>query len=208
MRVLCLFLVLAGYAAAGEYAVLASGARLRVDRHESSGNRVLLYLAGGVIELEAAGVSRFEQEDYAPPAAPPPSQPALQAPPPAVDTHGMIDQVARKYSLPPAFLDSVVKAESGYRADAVSPKGARGLMQLMPSTAAAYGIDPGNPVQNLDTGARYLSELLLKYRGGVWHALAAYNAGPGAVEKHSGVPPYRETREYILRIMRYWREAR
>ena len=203
MKVLCVFLALAGCAAAAEYAVLASGARLRVDRHEADGGKVRLYAGNGVTEVDAWQVSRFEQDDFVPPAPPAPA-PAAAAPAPA-DTPAMIDQVARKYNLPPDFLHSVVKAESDYRADAVSPKGAIGLMQLMPATARAYAADPANPIENLDTGARYLSELLLKYRGGVWHALAAYNAGPSAVDKYNGVPPYRETREYILRIMRYWR---
>jgi soluble lytic murein transglycosylase-like protein len=209
MRALCLLLCLAGYAGAAEYAVLSSGARLRVDRHEASGNRIRLYAGEGITELDAGQVCRFDPEDHVPPAAAPAAAviPAVPAPSP-VGAHAMVDQVARKYSLPPEFLHSVVRAESGYRPDAVSPKGARGLMQLMPATAAAYGADAANPLQNLDTGARYLSELLLKYHGGVWHALAAYNAGPGAVEKHGGIPPYRETREYILRIMRYWREVR
>jgi soluble lytic murein transglycosylase-like protein len=202
MKTLCVFLAISYCAGAAEFAVLSSGARLRVDRHEADGGKVRLYAGEGVTEIDAAQVSRFEQDDFVPPS---PAAPAPAAAAPVPDTPAMIDEVARKYHLPADFLHSVVKAESGYRADAVSPKGAVGLMQLMPSTARAYAADPANPFQNLDTGARYLSELLLKYRGGVWHALAAYNAGPAAVEKYDGVPPYRETREYIVRIMRYWR---
>jgi soluble lytic murein transglycosylase-like protein len=95
----------------------------------------------------------------------------------------------------------VVKQESGYRPHAVSPKGAIGLMQLMPETARALGANPHDPAQNIDAGARYLAQLLKSYDGYLWHALAAYNAGPGAVQKYGGnIPPYRETREYIRRI--------
>jgi soluble lytic murein transglycosylase-like protein len=91
-------------------------------------------------------------------------------------------------------------AESGGRADALSPKGAIGLMQLMPGTAKELGADPFDPAQNVDAGARYLRDLLVKYDGQLWHALAAYNAGPGAVDKYNGVPPYRETVRYVDRI--------
>ena len=205
MKALCVFLAISCSAGAAEFAVLGSGARLRADRHEAAGGKVRLYTGEGVTELDAGQVSCFEQDDFVPPVPPaPPAPTAPTAAPPPADTPAMIDEVARRYHLPADFLHSVVKAESGYPTDAVSPKGAIGLMQLMPSTARAYAADPADPFQNLDTGARYLSELLLKYRGGVWHALAAYNAGPQAVEKYNGVPPYRETREYILRVMRYW----
>jgi soluble lytic murein transglycosylase-like protein len=93
-------------------------------------------------------------------------------------------------------------AESALNPLAVSPKGAVGLMQLMPSTARTLSANPYDPAQNVDAGARYLRDLLLQYKGGLWHALAAYNAGPGAVARYNGVPPYRETIDYITRIDR------
>ena len=102
---------------------------------------------------------------------------------------------------------SVMKAESRSQADAVSPKGAVGLMQLMPSTAQGFGADPHDPAQNVDAGTRYLRNLLEKYNGALWHALAAYNAGPGVVEKYRGVPPYPETVEYVRRVEREWRKG-
>jgi soluble lytic murein transglycosylase-like protein len=109
--------------------------------------------------------------------------------------------------LPESFVRSVMKAESGLHPDVVSPKGAIGLMQLMPQTARELGVDPVNPQENADGGALYLRELLEKYQNDpnqVLLALAAYNAGPGAVQKYHGVPPYRETREYILRVLKNW----
>jgi soluble lytic murein transglycosylase-like protein len=118
----------------------------------------------------------------------------------------LVDNAARKYGLPPAFVLAVVAVESGYRADAVSPKGAIGLMQLMPGTARELGADPNVPEQNVDAGTRYLRDLLLKYDNHAYHALAAYNAGPGAVDKYHGVPPYRETQAYILNVLRNWRK--
>jgi soluble lytic murein transglycosylase-like protein len=100
----------------------------------------------------------------------------------------------------------VVAAESAYRAEAVSPKGALGLMQLMPATARELGADPTDPRQNLDAGARYLRGLLIQYGHSPELALAAYNAGPGAVNRHGGVPPYRETRSYIQRVLRLYHQ--
>jgi soluble lytic murein transglycosylase-like protein len=101
----------------------------------------------------------------------------------------------------------VVAAESAYRPDAVSPKGAIGLMQLMPGTAAQYGADPMDPAQNVEAGTAYLRDLLLKYNGDVAAALAAYNAGPGAVDRYHGVPPYAETRSYVGKVIRNWQNT-
>jgi len=200
------FLMAAGIASAGEYAVLASGARLRVDRHEADGAKVRLYHAGGMIEMEALRIAGFEPAEE--PAPAPPVQQALvpspPAPPvPAVPTPlELADAAADKYGLPRALVRSVMSAESGLQANALSNKGAIGLMQLMPGTAQELGVDPWDPAQNVDAGTRYLRELLAKYDGGLWHALAAYNAGPGAVDKYKGVPPYRETVRYIGTIQR------
>jgi soluble lytic murein transglycosylase-like protein len=102
-------------------------------------------------------------------------------------------------------VHSVAKAESGYRLDAVSPKGALGLMQLMPATAAELNVDPHDPAQNAEAGAEYLRDLLLKYENDpnqVSKAVAAYNAGPGAVDKYNGIPPYRETIDYVNRVLK------
>jgi soluble lytic murein transglycosylase-like protein len=205
MKPTALLLIFACSALAGEYAVLASGARLYAERHESDGGKVTLFNSTGSTEIDASQVMRFEQEDYAPPqeerasvAADP--SPAVKP----VDLAEMVDNAARKYGLPPAFVRAVVAVESGYRANAVSPKGAIGLMQLMPATARELGADPNIPEQNVDAGTRYLRDLLLKYDNHAYHALAAYNAGAGAVDKYHGVPPYRETQNYILNVLRNW----
>ena len=108
-----------------------------------------------------------------------------------------VEAAAARYELSPAFLDAVARAESGYDPDAVSPAGAIGVMQLMPATARDLGVDPRDPRQNILGGAAYLRLLLDRFDGDIDRTLAAYNAGPGAVERHAGVPPYRETRAYV-----------
>ena len=108
-----------------------------------------------------------------------------------------IEAAAARYGLSPAFLDAVARAESGYDPDAVSPAGAIGVMQLMPGTARDLGVDPRDPRQNILGGAAYLRLLLDRFNGDIDKTLAAYNAGPGAVDRHAGVPPYRETRAYV-----------
>jgi soluble lytic murein transglycosylase-like protein len=110
--------------------------------------------------------------------------------------------------LPPEFVASVAAAESGYRTDAISGKGAVGLMQLMPATADLLGTDPNDPAENADAGARYLRELLLKYGYSAPLALAAYNAGPGAVDRYGDIPPYPETRAYVQRVLRQFQQNR
>jgi hypothetical protein len=192
-------LALAGPCFGGEYAVLASGFRIHADRHENAGALVRLYSNGGLTELPASQVVRFEQEESAATGQPP----TTVTQPPSADQ--LITDAARRQGLPPDFVKSVVAVESGFRADAVSPKGAIGLMQLMPATARQYGADPADPRQNVEAGTKYLRDLLLKYRRDdhqVIRALAAYNAGPGAVERYHGVPPYRETLNYIARVLR------
>jgi soluble lytic murein transglycosylase-like protein len=104
--------------------------------------------------------------------------------------------------LPPAFVESVAKVESAFRPDAVSPKGALGVMQLMPDTARALDANPLDTAQNIDAGVRLLRELLLRYDGDVVKALAAYNAGTDAVSRYRGVPPYPETQIYVDRVLR------
>jgi soluble lytic murein transglycosylase-like protein len=126
----------------------------------------------------------------------------------SVDTAGPIPfqteiaAAAKKYGIDPALLAAVVKQESNFNPHAQSTAGAKGLAQLMDSTARALGVsDPFDPVQSLDGGARFLSGLLKQFHGDESLALAAYNAGPGAVQKYGGIPPYQETRRYVPKVL-------
>ena len=192
---------------AGEYAVFASGARLHIERHEADGAKVRLYHGTGFVELDAAVVRSYEAEEYPEPVpvpqpeavAAPVASATVNAPAPPTPVE-LADAAADRYGLPRELIRSVMAAESAFQPWAVSPKGAIGLMQLMPGTAQVLGADPYDPAQNVDAGTRYLRDLLEKYNYGLRHALAAYNAGPQAVDKYNGVPPYRETINYIGRI--------
>jgi len=194
---------LSGSCFAGEYAVLASGFRIHADRHETDGSTVRLYTSGGVTEVPAQQVARFEVEEAVPIE---PSAPVLHVP----TTEELVADAAKRNGLPAQFVKSVLAAESAFRADAVSPKGAVGLMQLMPATAKEYGANPTDPRQNIEAGTQYLRDLLLRYQHDdhqVIRALAAYNAGPGTVDRYHGVPPYRETIAYIDRVLRKYAKA-
>lgn len=114
---------------------------------------------------------------------------------------GTIALLAERYDLSPAVIEALVWQESRWQAGAVSPKGARGLAQLMPGTARALGANPDNPVENVAAGARYLHTLLGNFHGNLEQALAAYNAGPARVARAHGVPPIAETRAYVAAIL-------
>lgn len=201
-----------------EYAVLETGARIRVERHEVTGNTVKLYTAGDAfLEMPAALVTRFDPDEYVPP--PPPPAPAPAAPPTAPEVASLkkpltpqelVNRAAEQHGLPPELVHAVARAESAYRQDAISHKGAIGVMQLMPGTAASLNADPYDPEQNVEAGARYLRQLLIQYKDypdQVKRALAAYNAGPGAVQKYNGIPPYRETQLYVHKVVERYRQS-
>ncbi len=114
----------------------------------------------------------------------------------------MVQETSNRHGLDPKLVDLVIRMESGYHPYVVSPKGAQGVMQLMPYTASLYGVKNAfDPVENISGGVRYLKDLLARYNSDLSLALAAYNAGPGAVDKHGGVPPYQETRKYVSAIL-------
>jgi soluble lytic murein transglycosylase-like protein len=197
-------LLVAGGSLAAEHAVLQTGSRLRVERHESTGDRVRLHLPeGGTIELAASAIVGFEPDnvdDVAPAAAS-----AATTPPPVEDVETVIERLGAELDLPAALIHSVVAAESAYNPSAVSSKGAVGLMQLMPETARELQVtDSLDPVQNLRGGTHYLKQLLKRYDGQrdqLVRALAAYNAGPGKVDRYGGLPPYNETRLFVGRVI-------
>ena len=124
----------------------------------------------------------------------------------------LINAAAEKHDVPAAFITSIVAAESAFRSDAVSAKGAVGLMQVMPETAAEMGLDAFIPEENIEAGTKYLAGLIGYYskkrrrrRDWLKHAIAAYNAGPGNVDKYRGIPPFRETRAYVSRVLSYFK---
>ena len=148
------------------------------------------------IDLPATAIRLIET---VPDASPAPSTPAPAQPD---DLHTLLSQAGARHNLDIDLLVAVVNAESGGHPYAVSRAGARGLMQLMPATAAALGVqDAFRPDQNIAGGVTYLDQLLTRYHDDLHLALAAYNAGPGAVDRYHGVPPYPETRAYITRIV-------
>ena len=116
----------------------------------------------------------------------------------------MIRSSARKYQIDPNLVAAVIFVESAFNPNAVSPKGAQGLMQLMPEKSMELGVrNPFIPQQNVDAGSRLLSNLIARYAGNIEFALAAYNAGESAVDRHGGIPPYRETQQYVRRVLEY-----
>jgi soluble lytic murein transglycosylase-like protein len=192
-------LAMAGPARA-EIALLANGTTMKVEVLRSDGATVYLTLKGGgevgvPAPLLVGLVPDEVLEEVAPGAG-------------GVEIRALAETAARRHGLDPDLVMAVAQAESGLQPTAVSRKGAQGLMQLMPATAASLGVsDPFDPAQNLDGGARHLGSLLQRYDGDLKRALAAYNAGEGAVAKHGGVPPYPETRSYLRTVLARYRKA-
>jgi hypothetical protein len=209
---------------AGEIAVLRNGFSIHFDRKEQNGSITRLYTGKGFMDIASDQIESFAVDETPvvpdPPAVLAGTQPAAQpstanqvvALSPTAQTMNTaqpmnIDQVVRdaasKNRLDPDFVSSVIRAESNFKTHAISKKGAQGLMQLMPGTAAQLGVaDPFDPKANVEAGTSYLSSLLDLYHDDPIKALAAYNAGSFRVKQYNGVPPYRETRAYISKIVR------
>jgi soluble lytic murein transglycosylase-like protein len=202
-------------ASALEHVTLRNGFELDCVRREVVGDKIRLYLAGkgsasaedsGYLEVAADSVVRVETVVEVPePVASVkmPSPVKIMSAPTKEEMHEMLSHAGEQHNIDADLLASVVRAESGGQVRAVSRTGAKGLMQLMPGTATAMGVDDAfRPEQNIGGGTAYLDSLLTRYHDNVALALAAYNAGPGAVDKYHGIPPYRETREYVARVIR------
>jgi len=197
-------------AASADTLHLRTGKTLKIEALSCDASACVATLPGGEIEVRAIDVERVtpdEQVDVEPVA--PSTSPGGVVDSAAPRTlEQMVADAARKYALPRSLVRAVARAESAFDPAAVSAKGARGVMQLMPATAKELGVDNAfDPAQNIDAGARLLRQLLERYEGRVAEALAAYNAGAGAVAKHNGVPPYRETRGYIRKVVRDFEKA-
>jgi soluble lytic murein transglycosylase-like protein len=187
---------------------------LHADRYEIVNGVVRLYQGAGVSEIPEQAIASFEHIDdpvSSPPLASRPEPVAVPAVaaevPVSNDPRELIRLAAIREGLPPEFVASVARAESAFRQDAISPKGAIGVMQLMPGTAKELGANPYDVKQNIDAGTRLLRDLLVKYDGDVIKALSAYNAGPGAVARYQGLPPFDETRRYVNKVIGLYQQA-
>lgn len=186
---------------------LTVGSTLKIDSLSCDAATCVATLSGGDIRLRARDVLRVEPDEEVDP-EPAASRVTSDTPQNPRTIEEMVAEAARKYSLPRSLVRAVARAESGLNPAAVSPKGARGVMQLMPETAKELGVrNTFDAAENIDAGARLLRQLLEKYEGRVAEALAAYNAGPGAVLKAGGVPRYSETRRYIRKVVRDFEKA-
>jgi len=185
-------------ALASDVAVLRNGFSIRHERREVTGSVTRLYLTAdgsGYVDVSTEQIDRFEKDlSPAVPATRPENSQKLDA---------VINSIGDLHHIDPDLINSVIHAESGFNPRAVSPKGAQGLMQLMPQTASHLGVaNAFDPRANVEGGTRYLRELLERYNFDLIKALAAYNAGPHRVEQYRGVPPYFETRAYVARVVR------
>jgi hypothetical protein len=209
-------------ASAADLAVLRNGSSIPFLRKEQMGATTRLYVTGGYMDVATSEIASFDQDDSPPPpavsestapatstasaaqpAAPVQTAATVSTPTTKTDIDQLVREASSRHQLDPDFVSSVIKAESNFKARAVSRKGAQGLMQLMPQTAAKLGVkDAFDPQANVEAGTAHLSALLDMYHNDPIKALAAYNAGAHRVQQYNGVPPYSETRAYVSKIVR------
>lgn len=218
-RIIAILAIAALPCLAAEVAVLKNGFSITHERREVIGQITRLYVkadGSSYVDVPTAQIEHFEAApEDTPSSSGVPSSTSSLSPAftrtttslsfpgrPVSDLNQVINEASGRYRLDPDLVNSVIKAESDFHVRAVSPKGAQGLMQLMPGTASQLGVENAfDPQANVDGGTRYLRELLEKYNFDLVKALAAYNAGPQRVERFGGVPPYTETKLYIRRIV-------
>jgi Transglycosylase SLT domain len=192
-----------------QVAVLVNGFTLQYSRRQTEGAVTRVWLCGvggatGYLEVPSVQIERFEHGETSFPLASDsaPGVPASEKPEAGNSIESLIRSAALRHQVDPDFVASVVKAESDFNPKAVSAKGAQGLMQLMPQTAESLGVENAfDPAANVEAGTKYLRQLLEQYGGDAAKALAAYNAGPQTVKQFGGIPPYRETRAYVVRVI-------
>jgi soluble lytic murein transglycosylase-like protein len=183
-------------------AKLRNGFSIRHVTRETLGSDTRLWITPGksYVDVPTDQIAGFEEVEV--PVVQPIAAATSGVPKPAPRVEDLVNEAGQRTAIDPAFIASVIKAESGNNPRAVSPKGARGLMQLMPQTASQLGVaNSFDPSANVDGGTRYLQALLEQYHGDAQKALAAYNAGPHRVQQYRGVPPYHETRTYVARVI-------
>ena len=193
LAVLFSVLFLGASAVRAEYIVLRSGQRLRVTGYQLLGDKYRLQMSGGFVEMPAGDVVGIEPEDVFT------STPVLEAA--NAPFRELIQAAAARYGVDADLITSIIATESNFDPKAISRHNARGLMQLLPQTAARLGVqDIFDPGENIDAGTRYLRDLLQRYRNDLALTLAAYNAGPARVRKYGRVPPFTETQTYVRRV--------
>jgi len=199
-RLLCAAVAFSLPVFAADLAHLRNGFSIRHEHRQIVGDNTRLFLTAdnsSYIDVPSADITGIEKEPTLPPVTP-----ASSVAPPAVDLNQVVRSASAVSRLDPELVNSLISVESGFNTRAVSRKGAQGLMQLMPETASHLGVtNPFDPQANVDAGTRYLRQLLEQYHFDLVKALAAYNAGPQRVDQYGGVPPYRETRAYVARIV-------
>lgn len=209
LRMIALLAITALPCLAAEVAVLKNGFTIQHERRESVGELTRLYISAdgaSYVDVPTADIDHYEEAppEVAAPAGKAPLGASAGFPGlPRTNLTDVVNEAGGRYRLDPDLINSVIKAESDFKVHAVSPKGAQGLMQLMPGTASQLGVPNAfDPQANVNGGTRYLRELLERYNFDLLKALAAYNAGPQRVEQYGGVPPYRETQAYVARIVK------